>query len=152
LIEGEKNDTRTLMDAVIYDIPSRTLLFRAAGDSTVHGRSSPLNESGKRRQFAEEGFEQATKSLIASLETALAGFETTSKEGTVRGPGTPAIAIYDKAGTRVNQPSGGGGGAGALAGSEVAGAVLLALALTGARSAGRRRGSPPSGAARDRSA
>jgi rhombotail lipoprotein len=134
LIEGEKNDTRTLMDAVVYDIPSRSLLFRAAGDSTIHGRSSPLNEAGKRRKFAEEGFDQATRSLIASLDTALAGFETTSKEGTVRGPGTPAIAIYDKSGTRVNQTAS-GGGAGALGGSELGAAVLLALALLARRPA-----------------
>ena len=34
VVKGEKNETRTVMDAVIYDIPSRTLLFRAAGSNT----------------------------------------------------------------------------------------------------------------------
>src|SRR5215210_5630367 len=52
LTEGEKNDTRTAMDAVVYDVRSRALLFRAAGESTVKGRSSPLNMTSKRRTFA----------------------------------------------------------------------------------------------------
>src|SRR5215217_2704355 len=86
LIEGEKNDTRTVMDAVIYDVRSRALLFRAAGESTVKGRSSPLNVDRKRRTFAGQGFDQATGDLIASLNTALARFEEQAKAGTVQGP------------------------------------------------------------------
>jgi rhombotail lipoprotein len=111
LIEGEKNDTRTVMDAVVYDIPSRALLFRAAGESTVNGRSSPLNVDRKRRVFAAEGFDKATKSLIGSLNEALARFEEQAKNGTVQGPGTPTIAMYDVKGERITASSGGGGGA-----------------------------------------
>jgi len=127
LVQGEKNDTRTVMDAVIYDIPSRTLLFRAAGESTVKGNSSPLNQDRKRRLFAEQGFDQATQPLVAHLEAALDAFEEQTKEGTVRGAGTPAIALYNAEGKRLNPPSGGGGG-GALGGFELAAALALALA------------------------
>jgi rhombotail lipoprotein len=112
LIEGEKNDTRTVMDAVVYDIPSRALLFRAAGESTVNGRSSPLNVDRKRRVFAAEGFDKATKSLIGSLNDALARFEEQAKNGTVQGPGTPTIAMYDVKGERITAKSGGGGALG----------------------------------------
>lgn len=108
LIEGEKNDTRTVMDAVIYDIRSRALLFRAAGESTVKGRSSPLNVDRKRRTHAAEGFDKATNSLIDSLDTALARFEEQAKAGTVQGPGTPAIALYNAQGERITSSNGGG--------------------------------------------
>jgi rhombotail lipoprotein len=124
LIEGEKNDTRTVMDAVVYDIRSRALLFRAAGESTVKGHSSPLNVARKRRTFASEGFEKATGDLIASLNTALEKFERQAKTGTVQGPGTPAIAMYNAQGEQITATSGGGG---ALGMPELI--LLLGLAL-----------------------
>jgi rhombotail lipoprotein len=131
VVEGEKNDTRTLMDAVVYHIKSRALLFRAAGESTVKGSSSPLNEDRKRRLFADRGFDKATVDLIAHLDTALAGFEQQAKSGTVRGPGTPALAMLDPSGHRVS-----GGGAGALGWPELLAAALL---TAGAGCARRRR-------------
>jgi len=125
LIQGEKNDTHTLVDAVVYDIRSRALLFRAAGESTVNGSSSPLNVERKRRLFAGEGFDKATNDLIAHLDTALAGFEEQAKNGTVNGPGTPAVAMVDRQGN----PVGGKNGGGALALPELLAAALLGLAL-----------------------
>ncbi|HEX9671450.1 MAG TPA: rhombotarget lipoprotein [Thermoanaerobaculia bacterium] len=135
LIEGEKNDTRTVMDAIVYDIPSHALLFRAAGDSKVNERSSPLNEARTRRRMAEEGFAKATTDLITNLDTALAGFEEQAKSGTVRGAGTPAIAMYDKSGKQIGGGGTNGGGAGALG----AGALAAVALLAGAALAGRRR-------------
>lgn len=132
LIEGEKNDTRTVMDAVVYDVRSRALLFRAAGESTVKGHSSPLNVTRKRRTFASEGFEKATPSLIASLNTALARFEEQAKNGTVQGPGTPAVALYNAQGERITASSGGRGG-GALGIPELLVAALLGVSLLARR-------------------
>lgn len=126
LIEGERNDTRTVMDAVIYDIRSRALLFRAAGESTVKGWSSPVNVDRKRRRFASAGFDKATDQLITNLNAALTRFEEQAAAGTVQGPGTPAIAMYNAQGERVTPGSGGGG---ALGASELTTAVLLGLAL-----------------------
>jgi rhombotail lipoprotein len=125
LIEGEKNDTRTVMDAVVYDIRSRALLFRAAGESTVKGHSSPLNVARKRRTFASEGFEKATGDLIASLNAALEQFEEQAKTGTVQGAGTPQIAMYDAKGEQITATSGGG----ALGMPELIIAALLGLSL-----------------------
>lgn len=134
LVQGEKNDTRTLMDAVVYDIKSRALLFRAAGQSTVKGSSSPLNEERKRRLFADRGFDQATVSLVTHLDTALAAFEQQARSGTVRGPGTPALAMVDASGRRVNGPAAaGGGGAGALGWPDLLPIMLLAAAAIAGR-------------------
>ena len=137
LIDGEKNDTRTVVDAVVYDIQSRALLFRAAGESTVKGRSSPLNVERKRRKFAAAGFEEATETLIVQLNTALVYFEKQAAAGTVQGPGTPAIAMYDAQGQRITTENRGGGAFGAV---EMIGVGLLALALfAGQRPAMNRR-------------
>lgn len=129
-IKGEKNELQTFVDAVIYDIKSRALLFRAPGQSTLKGRSNPLTVERTRRMLAEQGFDDASKDLIANLNTALATFEEQAKSGTVRGAGTPAIAVYDKTGARVGA-SGGGGGAIGMA--EALAAALLAAVLLGAR-------------------
>lgn len=126
LIEGDRNDTRTVMDAVVYDIHSRTLLFRAAGESTVKGWSSPLNVTRKRRTYASEGFEKATPRLIASLNSALTRFEEQARNGTIQGPGTPAVALYNAQGERITSRSGGGG---ALGVPELLVAALLGAAL-----------------------
>ena len=42
VVPGEKNDTATLMEAVVYDIASRKLLFRAPGTSTIKGHATPV--------------------------------------------------------------------------------------------------------------
>jgi rhombotail lipoprotein len=132
LVEGEQNDTRTVMDAVVYDVRSRALLFRAAGDSTVKGRSGPYTMARKRRRHAAEGFERATVSLIGNLRLALDEFDRQARTGTVQGPGTPAIAMYDRGGERITGPA----GAGALGVGELAACALLAAAMA---AAGRRR-------------
>jgi rhombotail lipoprotein len=138
LIEGDRNDTRTLMDAVVFDIRSRVLLFRAAGESTVKGWSSPYNVSKKRRKHAAEGFEKATDPLIANLNAALSRFEEQARDGTVYGPGTAPVALYNRQGERITRSSGSGrGGGGALGAPELIAAALLGLALFLGR-----RGSP----------
>ncbi|MFY9822024.1 MAG: rhombotarget lipoprotein [Thermoanaerobaculia bacterium] len=133
LIEGEKNDTRTVMDAVVYDIHSRALLFRAAGESKVNGRSNPLNVERKRRIYAAEGFEQATKGLIDNLNAALTRFDEQARNGTVQGPGTPAIAMYDAKGARITARGSGGGGA--LGIPELILAALIGFSLLARRRA-----------------
>lgn len=134
LIEGEKNDTRTVVDAVVYDIHSRALLFRAAGESTVKGRSSPLNVERKRRTMASDGFGRATDSLITNLTASLNRFEEQARNGTVQGPGTPAIAMYNPQGERITSSSGGGGGGGAISYTSLFPLAMLILALLWKRS------------------
>ncbi len=134
LVKGEKNETRTVMNSVVYDIPSRTMLFEASGSSSVSGRSTPIDLNKALRVRSEEGFEKATDDLIAHLDAALAAFQQQAKTGTVRGAGTPAIAMVDASGQPVSQA---GGGAGSLGGADLA--VGLTLALLALSGRGRRR-------------
>jgi len=137
VIEGEENDTRTLMDATIFDIASRSMLFHATGQSRVRAESTPIDASKVNREKREEGFELAMSDLIRNLDSAVAGFQKQAARGTVRGPGTPKIEVRDLE-TGAARPA--AGGAGALAIPELAGAALLALLGLAAR---RRRGAGP---------
>jgi rhombotail lipoprotein len=80
LVEGEKNDTRTLVDAAVYDIASRRLLFRAPGVSHIKGSSTPVNLSEELRRDSERGFRDASADLITNLDQQLADFKTRVKE------------------------------------------------------------------------
>lgn len=92
LINGENNDTRTMIDTAVYDIRSRKLLFRAPGLSEIKGSASLVNEEETLRRNGELGFQQASTNLTANLEMQLAQFRERIKERPadvqiVRGPG-----------------------------------------------------------------
>jgi rhombotail lipoprotein len=131
VVKGEKNETRTMLNAVVFDIPSRALLFQATGQSSQKGRSTLVGSEGAMRKQSDTGFDAATTDLIAQLGTALDAFSEQAKTGTVRGAGTPEIVVR-RDGTVV---SGGGVGAGALGPVEALGAALLLIAAA----CGRRR-------------
>jgi len=80
LVSGEKNDTNTLMDTVVYDIASRKMLFRAPGTSVVKGRSTPVNLSEELRGDSIKSFDQAAKAMIGNLDVELAGFRDKVKQ------------------------------------------------------------------------
>jgi rhombotail lipoprotein len=123
-VEGEKSETRTMLDAAVFDIRSRAMLFNASGRSASRGRATPLEVERELRSRSGQGFESATVDLIANLETALDAFQEQAKTGTVRGPGTPAIAVVDEAGQPV---AAGGSGGGAVGLGELVAATLLVL-------------------------
>lgn len=80
IVSGEKNDTNTLIDTVVYDIPSKKLLFRAPGTSQVKGRSTPVNLSEELRKDSNEGFEKATNEMIVNLKKRLTYFKSELKK------------------------------------------------------------------------
>ncbi len=80
IVTGEKNDTNTLMDTVVYDIASKKLLFRAPGTSRVKGSATPVNLSEALRKDSNEGFKQATNEMIVNLKDELTRFEETVKK------------------------------------------------------------------------
>ena len=93
LVKGEKNETRTVLDAAVFDVSSRALLFTASGESRLGGKSTPIDVGRDLRTSSERGFAQAVDALIPNLEAALAAFQKQAATGTVRGPGTPAIVV-----------------------------------------------------------
>jgi rhombotail lipoprotein len=74
LIEGERNDTRTMIDAAVYDVASRKLLFRAPGLSQIKGSAAPVNVAEELKADREKGFSRASTNLAANLEVQLAEF------------------------------------------------------------------------------
>jgi rhombotail lipoprotein len=80
VVKGEKNDTHTMLDAVVYDIPSRKMLFRAPGTSMVKGSATPINLGEQQRADSEAGLSIAAKEMIANLDLQLGAFQEKVKE------------------------------------------------------------------------
>jgi len=71
IIPGEKNDTHTMVDAAVYDIQSRKMLFRAPGISHIKGLSTPVNLNEELRDDSIEGFKEASVDVIKNLDLQL---------------------------------------------------------------------------------
>ena len=99
VIQGEKNDTQTMLDGAVYDIPSHKLLFRAPGLSKVKGSATPVNLSQQLRQDSERGFQEAATNLVATLKVQLEDFRQRVKNAptefkVVNKPGYTAAAAF----------------------------------------------------------
>lgn len=105
VISGEKNDTSTMLDTAVYDVPSRKMLFRAPGTSNVKGRATPVNLSEELRQDSLKSFEEATDKMIANLDFQLNAF----REKIKRNP--EQVQVVQRAGYS------GGGALGPMAGA-----------------------------------
>jgi rhombotail lipoprotein len=75
IVPGEKNDTHTMVDAAVYDIKSKTMLFRAPGISHIKSSATPVNLSEKLREDSLKGFREASSDLIVNLDEQLALFK-----------------------------------------------------------------------------
>ena len=131
VVPGNVNETHTLVDASVFDIRSRALLFNSSGRSRIEGKATAIDSARVLREDAVNGFELAVEDMIADLETGLAAFREQVKAGTVRGAGTPAVTVASP------EASGGGGGVGAGAVGPFEAALGLLLVAGGW--AGRRR-------------
>lgn len=125
VVPGEKNDTTTMLDAVVYDIASRKMLFRAPGVSSIKGRATLVNLSEELRRDSEAGFDQAARQMVANLDAQLALFREKVKAR------PEEVKIQYSAGYT------GGGDLGDLAG---AAGLLAVAALAWWRPGARRRG------------
>ncbi len=75
VVKGEKNSTRTMMDAAVYHIPSRKMLFRAPGTSGIKSSATPVNLSERLREDTHKGFQEAATNLVSNLQTQLTLFQ-----------------------------------------------------------------------------
>jgi rhombotail lipoprotein len=66
-VEGEQLETHTLLDANVFELSSRALLFSGSGSSIVRDSSTPVEIDEKHRASCVLGFEQATDELILNL-------------------------------------------------------------------------------------
>lgn len=80
IIPGEKNDTHTMVDASVYDIQSRKMLFRAPGISHIKSKATPVNLSEQLRADRMESFKGASADLVTNLEIQLELFREKIKE------------------------------------------------------------------------
>ena len=80
VVQGEKNDTSTMVDAAVFDIASRKLLFRAPGTSQVRAHSTPLHLEEELRGDSLTGFHLATDNLVVNLKDQLERFQERVKE------------------------------------------------------------------------
>jgi rhombotail lipoprotein len=74
LVNGDRYDVQTMLDAAVFDIKSRKLLFRAPGTSQVKGSASLNGFSEKARNARVDGYEKAVDQLIPQLQAELDGF------------------------------------------------------------------------------
>lgn len=79
-VPGEKNDTHTMVDTVVYDIQSRKLLFRAPGLSNIKGSATPMLLKQNLRLDSDKGIDSAAKDMINNLDLQLALFREKVKE------------------------------------------------------------------------
>jgi rhombotail lipoprotein len=81
IIHGDQYDVQTLVDASVFDVASRKLLFRAPGTSVVKGSASMAGFSEQSRQAQVEGYRKAVAELIPALKTSLSDFRERIKNG-----------------------------------------------------------------------
>lgn len=80
LVPGSRNETRTMMEATVYDVASRRLLFRAPGISVVERKMTAVDIAHKQEEDQREGFRLAGEDLVKNLQDSLARFEVELKE------------------------------------------------------------------------
>jgi rhombotail lipoprotein len=80
VVPAQRNSTHTLMEAVVYDIPSRSLLFRAPGTSTIQNHSTLFRASYFLQEASAKGIEDASVQMTANLAQELELFKVRAKE------------------------------------------------------------------------
>lgn len=106
VVPAQRNSTNTLMEAVVYDIQSRSLLFRAPGTSTVKGHATLYRTDDELKKDSARSIDEAAAQMTGNLAQELELFKVRAKQE------PDSIKIEHKAGY-----TGGGdlGGAFALA-------------------------------------
>jgi rhombotail lipoprotein len=96
VVPGENNETRTMLDAAVYDINSRKLLFRAPGIGDVKHSATPINLTEVLHQDSQAGLQIAATNLTANLQVALEDFRerVTNSIALSKQMGTNAPAEY----------------------------------------------------------
>lgn len=81
IFKGNKNDTQTLVEAAVYDIPTGSFLFRAPGANRIESSSTGVRTSERQRLDSATSLSLATDDLISNLDAELVAFKQKIKEG-----------------------------------------------------------------------
>lgn len=119
VLPGDANDTRTLIDAAVFHVPTRTFLFRAPGQSTVKGVSTLIAREEVLREHSAKGFGLAMAELTKNLDSEVGAFKAEIAKGDRKD-----VDLIDKEGRSLRQ-TGGTNWGGALGWMEVAAGLAL---------------------------
>lgn len=79
-VKGERNETKTVLEAAFFDIESRRLLLRATGTSAIKGSATPVNLSEQLRNDSRRGLLEAMTNLSSGLKIQLEQFDKRVKQ------------------------------------------------------------------------
>lgn len=77
----DRNQSRTLIDAAVFHVPSRTFLLRAPGVSNITGSSTAIDIEAKLRERSVKGFELAMNDLSKNLNGEIDAFKASVASG-----------------------------------------------------------------------
>jgi rhombotail lipoprotein len=119
VLPGDANDTRTLIDAAVYDVPSHTFLLRAPGQSQIKGSSTWAHREVQLREHSANGLQVAMVDLAKNLDAEVATFKAEIASGDRKD-----VDVVDKQGVSLRQ-SGGKNFGGSFSWLEALGALLV---------------------------
>jgi len=119
VLPGDANDTRTLIDAAVYDVASHTFLLRAPGQSQLKGSSTWAYRERQLREHSGKGLALAMEDLAKNLDAEVAAFKAEVASGERKD-----VDVVDRQGVSLRQ-SGGRNFGGAFGWLEALGALLL---------------------------
>lgn len=122
VLPGDANDTRTLIDAAVFHVPSKTFLLRAPGQSVVKGSSTLVNREERLRADSGRGLELAMADLAGNLVKEVDAFKASVATGERQD-----IDVIDRQGQSL-RATGGVNHGGAFGLEVLAGLALVALA------------------------
>lgn len=80
VVPAQRNSTHTLMEAVVYDIPSRSLLFRAPGTSAMINNSTLFRTEHELEKDSARGIEEASAQMTTNLAQEIELFKVRARE------------------------------------------------------------------------
>jgi rhombotail lipoprotein len=119
VLPGDANDTRTLIDAAVYDVASHTFLLRAPGQSQVKGSSTWAHREVQLREHSGKGLQLAMTDLAKNLDAEVAAFKAEVASGDRKD-----VDVVDRKGVSLRQ-SGGQNFGGSFGWVEALGALLI---------------------------
>jgi rhombotail lipoprotein len=119
VLPGDANDTRTLIDAAVYDVTSHTFLLRAPGQSQVKGSSTWAHREVQLREHSGKGLQLAMVDLAKNLDAEVASFKAEVATG-----GRKDVDVVDRKGVSLRQ-SGGQNFGGSFGWAEALGGLLI---------------------------